>query len=116
MSLSTVTPELSFFGAPYRFKAGSSPTINCDIVSVPLYTSAELVEIRDDGREVVKNSAAVPAVDRMTYRLSQSLNNIMLSRHNRQFVCRATNANGNSSINTTIEVFGELVSTTALSI
>ena len=73
-----------------------------------MLTSAQLVEIMDDGIEVLKDDTADPVGNNSTYRLSQSINNIMLSRHNRRFVCRATNANGNTSISTTIQVFGEL--------
>ena len=72
-----------------------------------MYTSAELVEIMDDGNNVVRDNVADPYRDRMTYRLSQSLGKVMLTDHNRTFKCRAANANGNTTINTTIEVFGE---------
>ena len=76
-----------------------------------MYTSAELVEIMSDGSELVRANVPEPYRDRMIYRLSQGLNNLMLADHNRTFECRATNANGNTTINTTIEVFGEFVVT-----
>ncbi len=40
-----------------------------------------------------------------------TITNIQLDRHNRVFVCRATNLNGNESVQTTIQVFGELTYT-----
>ncbi len=33
---------------------------------------------------------------------------IQLDRHNRVYVCRATNQNGNESVETTVRVFGKL--------
>ena len=109
--INTVTPELSFPGAPYRFRAGTTANITCHIISVPVYTSAELVEIMDDGREVVRNNVPEPFRDRITYRLLEGLGKVKLTDHNRTFECRATNVNGNTTINTTIEVFGEFVVT-----
>ena len=104
----TATPELSFPGAPYRFRAETIATINCHIISVPMFTFTQLVETMDNGSEVVRDSVADPVGDCITYRLSHTFSSIMLSRHNGKFLCRATNANGNTSISTIIEVFGEL--------
>ena len=106
--INTATPELSFPGTPYRFRAGTTANITCHIISVPVYTSAELVEILDDVSEVVRDNVADPVGDGMTYSLSQSLGNVVLTDHSRRFECRVTNANGSTTINTTIEVFGEL--------
>ncbi len=69
-------------------------------------TFAGLFEVVD-GVEVLRANATQP--DNMpSVKVKYTIMSIQLDRHNRVFVCRATNLNGNESVQTTIQVFGEL--------
>ncbi len=69
-------------------------------------TFAGLFEVVD-GVEILRANVTQP--DNMpSVKVKYTIMNIQLDRHNRVFVCRATNVNGNVSLPTTIQVFGEL--------
>ncbi len=101
-----VTPEPSFPADGYRKQAGSNFDIVCTINAIPITTFAGIFEVIDGVEVLVIN--ATQQSDKTDVTVRYPIVDIQVDRHNRVFVCRATNRNGNESVNTTIQVFGKL--------
>ncbi len=102
----SVTPEPSFPADGYRFLADNDHDIVCSINAIPITTFAGIFEVID-GVEVSVMNATQKSNENFV-NVKYTIIGIQVDRHNRVFVCRATNRNGNDSVNTTIQVFGKL--------
>ncbi len=101
-----VAPEPSFPADGYRFLAGNDNDIVCIIFAIPITTFAGIFEVID-GVEV-SVVIATQQSDETGVTVKYTILGIQLDRHNRVFVCRATNRNGNEAVETTVQVFGKL--------